>query len=1046
MSTKQSNLKVVIDPAAAVDGANKIKDAISGMSKTGTRGISRMYNVLGAGTKIIKKVYEAFSGFYKLLLQVDIIRRFIKEMVDLNNVYTGFISTMKVVDGTVQKAAKSWVYLMSVANKLGVQMVGLAEPFARLSASLKGVNNAGSLTKRIFESISMASVVLHKNAFDTNLMFKAIEQAASKGRIQLEEFQKQLAQQLPGAMRLAAVGWVKVVDKIKSTEGATVNTGQALARFYTAISDGSARVADVISGLSNQINEEFAGAIKTASQQYLANLARLRNIKLDFFITVGQSGAMDGIISVLDQLSKKLIDSKVIAKRLGELMNYYFQKAATAISRIDVESLNIAFNTLRAVIIGFTDPIFKLVGPIKTLLGDTSNVTNKFSAIGKIIATIPTALFKAAVLMNIIYESMKGIVLEAKALQPNVTRLPDTLSIIAKKGLAAGLANYFGPAIVSQAKVEASSKRLSTLFDLLNTDSTGLADTWAAIDNKLARSAASAGILGEKESAAAKAAREAAAARQALAPLSVALDLKSTKKLAHEAKILATALSSANIKLKDLSNGMDNSSTFTSKLLAQIKALRTPVDGLSVDAVNMNHALANNLENLLGLANNADKATTALKALKHQVQQMASLKRLRASVPVYGADASPKFNLVNKTKADLGLHPQNDTASSARLKLAQSIENDQRRNSFGKAFSQGADVVARIKDRTAAMGGSIEAHNKLIAVQRINNALEQASAGATPDVVQAMQDEAGVIRSQLIAAYDELIAKKQKAKDLVVSKRFIKSSADAQSSAQMGDMNSQVALGNMSQADASRQTENLSFDKAKRAEDAKFNALTDGQKAREDVTNQHNATLEAMGQAHKDRMAVINKEETSQRMQAFSSMFGNLATLMNSHSRKAFEIGKAAATAQAVIDTISSAQKAFTSMAGIPYVGPILGGIAAAAALAAGYMRVQKIQSTQFGAKSVPGGAAGGGGAPSSISIGSNKPATLGSSLGNAPTKGQANTAQNVTNHIVVNATNATPGVVNMINQGVQSAVAQAHQAVLQDVQSNGPIRQTLAA
>jgi len=83
---------------------------------------------------------------------------------------------------------------------------------------------------------------------------------------------------------------------------------------------------------------------------------------------------------------------------------------------------------------------------------------------------------------------------------------------------------------------------------------------------------------------------------------------------------------------------------------------------------------------------------------------------------------------------------------------------------------------------------------------------------------------------------------------------------------------------------------------------------------------------------------------------------GDLSTLMNAKNREMFEVGKAAATSQAIIDTISSAQASYNAMASIPYVGPALGAAAAATALAAGFTRVQQIQSTSFGSTSGGGG------------------------------------------------------------------------------------------
>jgi hypothetical protein len=83
--------------------------------------------------------------------------------------------------------------------------------------------------------------------------------------------------------------------------------------------------------------------------------------------------------------------------------------------------------------------------------------------------------------------------------------------------------------------------------------------------------------------------------------------------------------------------------------------------------------------------------------------------------------------------------------------------------------------------------------------------------------------------------------------------------------------------------------------------------------------------------------------------QANSLILGNLATLMQSGSRKAFEVGKAAAMAEAAINVPLAAIKAYQAMAGIPIVGPALGVAAAGAAVAAGVMNIQKISSTQFG-------------------------------------------------------------------------------------------------
>jgi hypothetical protein len=79
-----------------------------------------------------------------------------------------------------------------------------------------------------------------------------------------------------------------------------------------------------------------------------------------------------------------------------------------------------------------------------------------------------------------------------------------------------------------------------------------------------------------------------------------------------------------------------------------------------------------------------------------------------------------------------------------------------------------------------------------------------------------------------------------------------------------------------------------------------------------------------------------------------------LETLHNSTAAAAEVFGresaayKVLATAQTLIATYSSAQKAFDSMAGIPIIGPALGGVAAALAVAQGLQRVAAINGVEF--------------------------------------------------------------------------------------------------
>ena len=66
--------------------------------------------------------------------------------------------------------------------------------------------------------------------------------------------------------------------------------------------------------------------------------------------------------------------------------------------------------------------------------------------------------------------------------------------------------------------------------------------------------------------------------------------------------------------------------------------------------------------------------------------------------------------------------------------------------------------------------------------------------------------------------------------------------------------------------------------------------------------------------------------------------------------------GQAMAIVQATIDTFASAQAAYKSLAGIPLVGPALGGVAAAAAVVSGMKNIQAIKSASSAGVSGGGG------------------------------------------------------------------------------------------
>jgi hypothetical protein len=128
-----------------------------------------------------------------------------------------------------------------------------------------------------------------------------------------------------------------------------------------------------------------------------------------------------------------------------------------------------------------------------------------------------------------------------------------------------------------------------------------------------------------------------------------------------------------------------------------------------------------------------------------------------------------------------------------------------------------------------------------------------------------------------------------------------------------------------------------------------------------------------------DKEVQIEKAKQAAKMNALTMTFGNLSSLMNTENRKLFEIGKAAAIAQATISTYQGAAQALKD---IPYPFNIA---AAASVGVAGAVQIANIKSTSLGsggavAAGVPGGSTPSGMTPTQT-VGNNQNAPAGGTL-----------------------------------------------------------------
>ena len=380
-------------------------------------------------------------------------------MIEVNNTYTAFIATMGVVTGSVAKSEAEYQYLLDFANKIGVSIESVTQQYGRLAASMKSVDSTGQTTRHVFEAIAEASTVLHLRGYETNFMFMALEQAASKGKVSLEEFQRQLANRLPDAMGLAS-------RAMSMTQ----------AEFREAVTAGSLDVYEVITKLSNQIKKEYSSAAEYAATMFNASMNKMQNSVFELYRVVGQSGAMDGLNKILDSLNKKMTNSGW-AEGIGKSLGGLFNDLAGWIDQLSDSDIYDFFMGLSGAIQVFTDIMYELVIAFST----TTDGKAAFMSFGEGVASAFILMTDMALtFVSAIMEIPLAVSAVMKDVQYMFAWLDSTVGSLLGTGAAGAWGKNIGT--ISQERNSAVSKFNMNNSILFGTSDSPTAKAWSKKD------------------------------------------------------------------------------------------------------------------------------------------------------------------------------------------------------------------------------------------------------------------------------------------------------------------------------------------------------------------------------------------------------------------------------------------------------------------------------------------------------------------------------------------------------------------------------------
>lgn len=200
-----------------------------------------------------------------------------------------FSNRMKLATGGIGDAGRELDYVRGMASRLGLSLLPAMDGYSKLAAAARGTSLEGERTRKVFEAISKASVVMGLSAEQTNGALLALQQMVSKGTVQAEELRGQLGERLPGAFQIAA----RAMGVSTMELGKMLEQGQVLAD-------------DFLPKFADQVTKELGGSVDEAAKSAQASMNRVSSAWDEMVQSIAGAGLSAKTSESLDWFTDKL--------------------------------------------------------------------------------------------------------------------------------------------------------------------------------------------------------------------------------------------------------------------------------------------------------------------------------------------------------------------------------------------------------------------------------------------------------------------------------------------------------------------------------------------------------------------------------------------------------------------------------------------------------------------------------------------------------------------------------------------------------------------
>ena len=265
--------------AEVAAGAQKRQQAAMNASNEDTRkSLGLMQRLRGQ----VLSLAAAYVGLYQVVNQIgQVLTAFqaLEASTSRINVATG---------GDMAQTAQELDFIRRNADRLGITYAVLSGEYSKFIIATKGTNLEGEKSRKIFIAIAEAGRVNKLTTEQMTGAFLAFSQMVSKGKVNAEELRGQLAERLPGAVKLFA-------DAL----------GVSTAKLDEMLQKGQVS-SDILDKVADQLIKTYGPALAGSLNTTTTAMGQFENALFQARIAFAEGGFIEGFNAALKSLTEYL--------------------------------------------------------------------------------------------------------------------------------------------------------------------------------------------------------------------------------------------------------------------------------------------------------------------------------------------------------------------------------------------------------------------------------------------------------------------------------------------------------------------------------------------------------------------------------------------------------------------------------------------------------------------------------------------------------------------------------------------------------------------